>query len=60
MPNKKLREGQSIGMGVKAPVQKPTKDKVKNPMQSTKANHLVVFQNLRSSKPLQSPHPKHL
>jgi len=37
MPNKKLREGQPIGMGVKAPVQKPTKDKVKNPMQSTKA-----------------------
>lgn len=37
MPNKKLREGQSIGMGVKALVQKPTKDKVKNPKQPTKA-----------------------
>jgi hypothetical protein len=37
MANKKLREGQSIGMGLKAPVQKTTKDKVKNPTQSTKA-----------------------
>jgi len=37
MPNKKLREGQTIGMGLKAPVQKPTKDKVKNPTQTTKA-----------------------
>ena len=37
MPNKKLREGQPIGMGIKALVQKPTKDKVKNPTQPTKA-----------------------
>ena len=34
MPNKKLREGQDIGMGVKALVQKPTKDRVKNPKQT--------------------------
>ena len=37
MPNKKLREGQPIGMGMTAPVQKPTKDKAKNPTQPTKA-----------------------
>ena len=37
MPNKKLREGQPIGMGIKSPVQQPTKDRVKNPKQPTKA-----------------------
>ena len=37
MPNKKLREGQPIGMGLKSFVQKPTKDKVKNPKQPQKA-----------------------
>ena len=36
MPNKKLREGQPIGMGLKAPVQKPTKDRVKTVTQPTK------------------------
>ena len=36
MSNKKLREGQPIGMGVKALVQKPPKDRVKNPTQPTK------------------------
>jgi hypothetical protein len=37
MSNLKLREGQPIGMGLKALVQKPTKDRVKNPKQQTKA-----------------------
>jgi hypothetical protein len=40
MPNKKLREGQPIGMGVKAPYgaeKKALKDKVSNPKQPTKA-----------------------
>jgi hypothetical protein len=37
MPNKKLREGQSIGMGLKALAQKNSKEKSKNPTQPTKA-----------------------
>jgi hypothetical protein len=40
MPNKKLREGQSIGMGIKAPMgaeKKAQKNKVTNPKQPTKA-----------------------
>jgi hypothetical protein len=36
MPNKKLRDGQPIGMGLKAPVQKPVEKKAKNPTQPTK------------------------
>ena len=39
MSNKKLREGQSIGMGVKAPMgaeKKALKDKVTNPKQPQK------------------------
>ena len=34
--NKKLHEGQPIGMGIKALVQKPIKDRVRNPIQPTK------------------------
>jgi hypothetical protein len=40
MPNKKLREGQPIGMGITAPMgaeKKALKGKVTNPTQPTKA-----------------------